>query len=200
MHGIIVIEGADATGKTTLAKYLCEQFNGEYIHLTRVPAEELWEYHMEAVERVIRRAANQVVVLDRTWISEQIYEQVYRSGSTFPWKAYNLDARLRQHLAVYILCVPETVDEVVKHHDQLSKVRKEMYKPDEAFRAVVQAYYDFAHGNPNLTTPRNYVEQITRSGGFLRRKDAIRYRLFEDNMQTKAGQVEVLMDQLTRCA
>jgi thymidylate kinase len=34
MKGIIVIDGCDGTGKTTLAKAICDRFDGVYIHNT----------------------------------------------------------------------------------------------------------------------------------------------------------------------
>ena len=70
---IIVIEGADNIGKTTIAKYLVEQLNYQYYHCS-VPISEdsAKNEYFSLIER-------DNIILDRSWIGEFVYAPLFRN-------------------------------------------------------------------------------------------------------------------------
>lgn len=62
----IIIEGTDGTGKSTLAKYLQENFNLKYHHSSS-ETDNNFDYHFELLD------SNDDVVLDRFQLGEIIY-------------------------------------------------------------------------------------------------------------------------------
>jgi hypothetical protein len=102
--GIVVLEGADASGKTTLARHLVDRYGARYLHSTR--RREVWRWHLGALRWAVRESASRLVVLDRLWLSEQVYGQVFRGGPAYDLGARCLDRVLLRYGAVTVLCVP----------------------------------------------------------------------------------------------
>lgn len=74
-HGpYIVIEGADGTGKTTLARTL-EEYGATYIHCGPPDQEPLY-FYLKAL-----RQHEGLVVADRLHIGSQVYGRVFRNGA-----------------------------------------------------------------------------------------------------------------------
>lgn len=66
---MIIIEGADAVGKTTLAKRICQELDLRYAHYGLLP--KTWDYLTDYVPSIADR-----VVLDRFMLSELVYSRV----------------------------------------------------------------------------------------------------------------------------
>ena len=170
-RGIILLEGADSSGKTTLANYFRERYGARYIHgsLYKDP----WLWHVTAIRRAARLAKNELVVIDRNWISHLVY------GKIFDNQRYNIGARcldraLRRYGALTILCVPSD------QHDQAARwERNRAAGKREHFnrvREVIALYADLAFGN--IARPGDgYLDQLIRFGDFSLRDDVIRYDL-----------------------
>lgn len=159
-RGIIVLEGADCTGKTTLAKGLVERFDGVYIHNRY--HKNIWPFFMASMRWAIRESQRRLVVIDRHWISECIYARVYRGGSTVPWDVRGLHRVLRTYGAVYVICAPP-VEAVVDNHKRVKSTRKEMY---DDVKDVAHRYCKLWDGGlPQLEYP-DYVEQISAAGAY----------------------------------
>ena len=82
-HGIIVLDGPDGAGKTTLAKYLQGHYGAKYIDMTYRWKKNQFEYHTAAIHHAIQLSQKQLVVIDRWWMSENIYADVYRKDYTY---------------------------------------------------------------------------------------------------------------------
>lgn len=65
----VYIEGPDSTGKTTLAKWICQEYGLEYEHLTSQSPNTL-EYHQQLMIR-------DGYVYDRFCMGEIIYSKIY---------------------------------------------------------------------------------------------------------------------------
>ena len=85
MTGIVVLEGANAAGKTTLARHLVERYGARYLHSR--PTRDPWRRHVAMLRRAVALSERHLVVLDRHWLSEQVYGRVFGSP------AYDLGAR-----------------------------------------------------------------------------------------------------------
>lgn len=137
-RGVIVLEGPDACGKTTLASAILTRHGGKYIHLTYRKNPTPWQFG--SLRRASRYFQDQLVVIDRHWISEQVYSRVYRHGSSDDACARACYGWLKAIDAVYVLCCPENVESVVTRHKLTHLSGREMYKPDDRIRTIGLMY------------------------------------------------------------
>jgi thymidylate kinase len=166
---MLIIEGADCVGKTTLAKKLLRVLdNHVYAHFTRLPSG--FDYYWGYVERM---SVN--IVQDRFHLSEIVYSRVRGVESPLTPELYRLvDAQVRLRAGYTILI---TADEglVRKRWD-----KGQMYNIDDTLRAVslyndltevrlgfgdfsdytpdIDAYYHCTEGNPYV--PDYIIDQM----------------------------------------
>lgn len=126
-HPIIVLEGGDGCGKTTLAERLCDYVGAHYMHLTYRFKDRMNCYHGGALKMALLRAEHQPVVIDRWWPSELAYANAYRGGSKWPLMYRHLHRVALRHGVSYVMCLPEDRDHYLKHFNRLKGEREEMY-------------------------------------------------------------------------
>lgn len=144
MEGIIILEGPDASGKTTLQQYLVDHYGAIAIHLTYNDkvAPRMFDYQTEEMIKAIELSKDHLVVVDRHWISEQVYAKVFRGGSPWPMMGRMMDRVWRKHAAIYILCLPFSLtDGVTRHRNNLDQTHP---YSDEKFMELLGEYADFA--------------------------------------------------------
>jgi thymidylate kinase len=144
MTGIIILDGPDACGKTTLQQELVLRHGAYPIHLT-YPAPDgltMWEYQTREMVHAISMSATRLVVVDRHWISERLYAKVFRGGSPWPHMGRMMHRVWMKHSAVYVLCLPASIELGVKRHNE-NLDEKHPY-PDDKFEELLHAYLDFA--------------------------------------------------------
>ena len=151
MKGIIVIDGCDGTGKTTLAEAICKRHDGVYIHNTYRWPSKMPLYHTAALHRALKLSRSRLVVIDRLWMSEAIYAEVYRKGSPWPHMGRMIDRIIRKVGGVYILT--QSPANHAEKFEQLKTEREEMYdnvehvrkRFDELFEGGLSGHdYDYA--------------------------------------------------------
>ena len=169
MKGIIVIDGCDGTGKTTLAKAICDRFDGVYIHNTYRWPTKMPLYHTAALHRALKLARTRLVVIDRLWMSEAIYADVYRGGSPWPHMGRTMDRIIRKVGGVYILA--QSPANHAEKFEQLKSERDEMY--DNVDR--VRERFDMLFEGGFAGHDRDYVQQLSVFG-MRRRDDVMPYR------------------------
>lgn len=76
---IIVIEGVDGSGKTTLANQISSQAGFEVIHRSKPETNEERLNMLQMYRAII--ASGKDIILDRSWYSEVVYGQVMRDIS-----------------------------------------------------------------------------------------------------------------------
>lgn len=160
VHGIIILEGADGTGKTTLARELCAAHGGLYIHNRYHKV--IWPFFAATLRWAVREGANRLVVVDRHWVSENVYARAYRGGSDIPHQCRALHRVLLRHGAVTVLAAP-LPGLVVNAHARLKGERPEMYDNVER---VARYYHDLWYGNQDvgLGPQLDLVGQVTWRG------------------------------------
>jgi thymidylate kinase len=169
MKGLIVIDGCDGTGKTTLAKAICDRFDGVYIHNTYRWPTKMPLYHTAALHRALKLARTQLVVIDRLWMSEAIYADVYRGGSPWPHMGRMMDRMIRKVGGVYILA--QSPANHGEKFEQLKTEREEMYdNVDDVRKRFDQLFEGGLSGHD-----RDYVQQLSVFG-MRRRDDVLPYR------------------------
>tara|TARA_R100001082_G_C4366172_1_gene162072 strand:+ start:7968 stop:8966 length:999 start_codon:yes stop_codon:yes gene_type:complete len=171
---IIILEGPDGAGKTTLAKELVRQTKGIYLHLSYRWPQQIFLYHTAAIRYAARQ--ERPVIIDRWWPSEAIYATSYRGQSPWPLQGRMADRVARKHGALYIYCLPENVEEHCNVFLHLKKQREEMY--DDIYE-VTHKYMSLWYGNQLHEKGENYIDFVIRNGGLQDRGDHLRYNIEE---------------------
>lgn len=175
--GIIVIDGSDGTGKTTLAQYFVSKYGAVWLHQSYRFKNKMFTYHTAALLRAIKLAETRLVVIDRLWLSEDIYGAVYRGGSAWPMEGRFIDRILLKHAAVQIIALADLETYASSFKSSLKTGRNELYtdKPYD----VAKRYHDVYYGS-SYSDVRTYADFLSASGGFKRREDVMGYSMFTD--------------------
>jgi len=192
MRASIILEGPDGAGKTTLARAIHERFGDpaqaltSYRHLTyvaepRVSLRQMLDSLQWAEERW---QAGQLSLIDRHWVSECLYDQVYRRGlSPVSRFAYVMDALFARQRGVYVLCLPRDVESARRAHARNREERPEMY---DSIDEVAQLYLDLWRNEHTADVSfrryghiRNRAGLLLLGGGVCSRHNWLRY-CFED--------------------
>lgn len=178
MRGVIILDGPDAVGKTTLARKLLDGDDAGYIHLTYDPKWDdpdrtLWRMQFFAMVRAaVRFARGKLTVIDRHWMSEQIYARVYRDGTMMNGESRGWDRVVQRLCGVYVICAPAPASAWQRHRKTLGE-RPEMYKSDDEILRVADRYRSLWFGQ-RVGPVRDYVEFLSVKG-MCGRPDAVHY-------------------------
>lgn len=105
---IIIIEGPDGSGKTTLANLLSKQTGYPVIHRSQPKSEEEKAQMMQSYVDVIKSGRN--AIFDRCWYSEMVYGPIMRDASVISYKEmYELERMLAKKGALIIHCTDDPV-------------------------------------------------------------------------------------------
>lgn len=107
---IIIIEGPDGSGKTTLAEMLSRQTGFPVVHRTQPKSEEEKAKMMDGYVDAIKKGKN--IIFDRCWYSEMAYGPIMRDKSVISYPdMYELEQLLTKRGALIIYCTdkPETL-------------------------------------------------------------------------------------------
>lgn len=107
---IIIIEGPDGSGKTTLAENLSKQTGYPVVHRSQPKSEEEKRQMYQSYVDIIDTGKN--VIFDRCWYSEMVYGPVMRDASVITYPAmYAIEQKLAKHGALIIYCTdkPKTL-------------------------------------------------------------------------------------------
>lgn len=168
--GVIVLDGADNAGKTTLARKIMERVPGtKYLH--QGLHKEIFLWHTAALVIMERLAEQHLVIMDRHFFSEFAYGEAYRGGSRYPVSSRSLDRIFRKIGSVYVLCVPSDTEKHLARHKASCEVRRE-YKKDIA--PVVCYYQQLVEGDPNKVG-NTFLDQHIQDRNFMKRIDTFRY-------------------------
>lgn len=178
MRGLIILEGADGTGKTTLANHLKDRYGAHYLHMTYRMKDKMFLYHAAMLKHAIALADRELVVLDRCWWSDTVYAAEYRGGSKWPLMGRFLDRVALKHAAMTVVCMADDLVDYSAKFAQLRATRAEMY--DDTTR-VAGRYNDLYHGTTTTTDAHagqdDYAKQVIRRGGLKHRADVMGYRI-----------------------
>lgn len=188
---IVVIEGADGTGKTTLAEHLVRYETRrpcQILHATY--ADDQFAHDLQLLVHAVRlHLDGYLVILDRHWIGADVYNRVYRGHAKgTPW-VRRMDSVLRRYGALYVLATPAP-EQVEQEFNKLVTERQEMYS--DKMGAVAEIFYNLAYGAqvPLVTLPdESYVEQAARLGWWTARGDVVIYNRYRTTPKDGAADV-----------
>lgn len=127
-RGIIILEGADCTGKTTLARHLVAERGAVYLHHGYHPGADWGRRYLASLRRAEREAERgRLVVLDRCYLSADAYGTVYRGRSDVPRRGRTLHRLALRASALTVLCCPSVAGTVARHR-RLREERGERYR------------------------------------------------------------------------
>lgn len=136
---VTIFEGVDCSGKTTAAKQFAEFHNADYVHFSAMLnyQTDLPRVYIEAMMPALLGYKN--VVLDRSWLSERPYADVFRGGKS---RLTTLDVTMLELVAAkcqasVIYCDPP-------YFEMENTFKKRLKDGDEMLESVAQhkAVYD----------------------------------------------------------
>lgn len=132
---IIILEGVDGSGKTTLARQIQAKFQNVEYHHEGVPPKDV--HILEHLGAVLDRYRGKNVVIDRFALGERVYGPVVRGFDQLGDEGWKLIKRLISATgAMEVLCLPSY--EVC--HRSWSSGREEMFKKEEQFKLFYSRY------------------------------------------------------------
>lgn len=154
MTKIIVITGADGSGKSTLSSAIAKATNGYVLHSTYNKNWSMEKYHTILMETAIQlRDIGITVILDRWSCDEHVYGNVFRDGESYDTQKlidkYN-------HNLVWVYCHN---NEIVLNHLKNKEKRYEMF---DDMSEIVKEFEHYVNNYQYLDWQKyNYYEQTT---------------------------------------
>ena len=100
---ILIIEGPDGSGKTTLANKISQQTSWPIIHRTQPKSDDEKKTMMDSYLEVISSGRN--CIFDRSWYSEMVYGPIMRDTSVISYaQMFTLERKLSKRGAMLIHC------------------------------------------------------------------------------------------------
>lgn len=132
---LIIIEGPDGSGKTTLANYLSESMGFPIVHRSTPKTQEEKDTMMKSYEDDIASGKN--IIWDRCFYSEMVYGPIKRDQSYIDLMGMlSLEIKLQSVGAMIVYCT----DDTLKLWERC-KARGETYVKDiDELAAIVDGY------------------------------------------------------------
>ncbi len=159
--GLIILDGPDGCGKTTLAEKLCEMYDGHYIHHTWSPELQttMDTYLTDGLENAIEMSKDRLVVIDRLWLSEVCYSEGIREGSEYPDLHKKLFDRIKEVKALNIFCFPNHIKRGLERFEELKSERPEHYDNiEQVFYMYFNLYYGGVYA---FQKPTDFLNRLT---------------------------------------
>ena len=129
MSNLIIVEGVDSTGKSTLSKFLAKHLNAMYWHSSghRDLHDSMDVYHEDILGNIKKNIDNgHRVVLDRHWPSQYVYGKVLRPHQhmTGYYPSEKMNELVKSLGGIYVYCHSdfgwERYEETHKDHDAVN--------------------------------------------------------------------------------
>lgn len=139
---LIILEGLDKTGKSTVAEHFRQKQRFEYLHMT-APAK--WHTPQSYFAEMVHLLASTVgknVVLDRSWCGELVWPQIFGRQAL-------LDGCQCADLSCIATSIHDTVQKIYMHdpNEQAHLERIAKFKePTYDFKKARELYEMMAHG------------------------------------------------------
>lgn len=163
MSTIYVLEGADASGKSTLAKYIMENKKAAYIHATYCEGMNVLNHHnaIKEAAAILLKDGNDVII-DRLCFSEYAYGTVFRNSPSYDVAKWWNDVfvstikKIPETKIVLIFCKPTKSNFGEENRFEMFE---SMNGINEAYEKILPAgnYYTFDYQQEPLKSILNRV-------------------------------------------
>lgn len=150
MKPLIILEGPDGAGKTTLAK---DSKHLEYIHFGPPPKgkDGAWHQYYRLLEDLWDNPRSGGMIVDRFIYGEMIYGPLLRGGTDLTWAHIRMLERIIMGMSgLLVICLPPY--DIIKHNWQ-ENIDDELIK-DEADLWAVYVHYQDLLGDSLRMLPR----------------------------------------------
>lgn len=180
---IIVLEGPDCAGKTTLAHALIKASGDRtrYIHALR--PEVQWPYATQILyQAVLNERAGLDTILDRHWISDNVYSYIDPSRGRSGIHVRRMESVLNRYGAFYILAAPDPrlcLAEYKKTHVERNELYGKRFTDVQRVMKLYRALWTgMQQPQPADDHPEQYTSQLTFTQPFCQRPLARNYDRF----------------------
>lgn len=116
---IIIIDGCDASGKSTLINQLMEKHpNNCYIH--NAVTDDIESLHRNTIDAALVASQEHWVFIDRLHLSEKIYGTIFRNGPSYDVDSFDQELSRIPNLKK-ILCIVDKETSLTKHAERKDK-------------------------------------------------------------------------------
>lgn len=117
---IVIVEGCDASGKSTLINKLMEQHpNNCYIH--NAVTNDIKSLHENTIDTALVASQEHWVFIDRLHLSEKIYGTTFRGGPSYDVDAFDKAITSKVPTLKKILCTVDKETSLAKHAERKDK-------------------------------------------------------------------------------
>jgi len=139
MGRIVILEGPDGGGKTTLARQLVEQYGFYYKHEgPPAPYRDNIAYYLSILNEAIEALYN--TVFDRCWLGEMIYGPIFRGIDTIGEKGLKLFLRLHNSKYIYQYIVWPNKETLLVNYREKMNDSTDYVKGVENLNKVIELY------------------------------------------------------------
>jgi hypothetical protein len=187
LTGIVTIDGANATGKTTLAEELKRRHNAVIFHQTYRFRDKIFIYHQAVLHQALKLAKTRLVVLDRLWMSEVAYAEVYRGGTPWPHQGRMVDRILQRASAVQVVAVERDRELLLERYRTTRSHRTDVDAQHNA--DVNDVYLRVVPGTQGFDSPeptkgrRTYLDDMAELAKKRDRSDVIEHGISEGSTE-----------------
>jgi len=162
---IIVIDGPDGSGKTTLANELIKKLGATYIHATFKKGWNIFNYHTKILYKAVLHILKnkKPVIIDRLWLSEAIYAEIYRGGSAWPLQGRFFERIINRFGGINITVTTGNMLAYISQFKKLCNTRHEMFTSD--YGRVAELYNQVYYGKKGVITNNEYLNYYLNNGG-----------------------------------
>lgn len=136
---LVILEGPDEVGKTTLGLFLAREFESSFFHATAAGQLKvaMMDYQSNILDNV-ETSINELkrgIILDRHWPSEVVYGSVFRPENPNNFSHDAFVGRIKALGGIYVFCDhPDVIERHARNRDPLHPYE------DANFRRVVEGY------------------------------------------------------------
>ena len=163
---IVIVEGADCQGKSTLINQLMERHpNNCYIH--NAVTNDIESLHKNTVDAALVASQEHWVFIDRLHLSEKIYGTMFRGGPSYDVSLFDkmLDSIPKVHK---ILCSIDKETSLAKHAERKDKeMFDDISKIWDMYNEVTDGWTRYNWKTDNIDLDTLKVEPKFRIGGEL---------------------------------
>lgn len=180
----ILVEGADVSGKGTLIEALMKELGSGWRHVhhtqnTNSPAEFL-----------VTANSSDNLIIDRLWMSEQIYGYVMRGESNDP-ELIVLN-RMMKTPHILVMCVRTDVKKHLDHFNEMIKKREEYVQESEKMEKIIKAFRDVTFGEILSTFP-GVIGNLSKTCPMVWRRNCVVHDMDVDTIESTINKIKSLL-------